>query len=129
MLKQVIIKLPNDVQEHLLVEMEFMMAYIKYGFDYRLGDQDTGTCLLHQVEYGLTPATSSPAQAPTAFCSNFKKVCYFYHHLKVYLEHNSFHSSSIAVVDGCSAKARLFFGHRLRVINQQREIKAMIHDM
>jgi hypothetical protein len=77
MLKQVIIKLPNDVQEHLLVEMEFVMAYIKYGFDYRLGDQDTGTCLLHQIEYGLTPATSSPAQTPTAFCSNCKKVFIF----------------------------------------------------
>lgn len=127
MLKQVVQDLDEHQQLKTLQQIDYNVAYLKYGFDARLNDPSSEQCILHQIEYGLLqPATD---KTDSAMCCDCKEVFGFYKRLEDHLVDAGATQSTFGVVDDCRDKAQLFFGHRLRVVNQQHAIAKLVQQM
>lgn len=130
LLKNVVSTLAYIDVEKLLADMEVVRAYLKYGFDYRVREQPK-KCRLHSIEYGLAPPNFvlNDDSLSNTICMDCKRLFHFYDNIKLFLTSSSAHASATDIVDASSEKARLFLGHRLRVVNQQKAIAQLIEDM
>jgi len=113
-------------------EMELARRYLKYGFDESLFNPEETACPIHDTSFGLTKeavAISSTAQHVLPNCIGCKHLFFFFQNLSsIFSETAADRSVSIAL-QNCLLKAKLFMGHRVRVVNQQRAIKALYEEM
>lgn len=112
--------------EEVVADMEAAQSYLKYGFDSCLKEAPSAACLLHDIAYGLNATGDCQ---PQQLCDDCKCVFFFYSRFKERLIAMDVDLSAVCVVDACSEKAQLYFGHRLRVINQQLAIKRLLDEM
>lgn len=120
--------LNDDNRSHLVVELEAVRSYLKYGFDSRLRCDSGEPCLLHHIPFGLVP-NQGDSLAASSICGDCRFLFGFFSRLKAALVSCNEAAATLRVVDDCALKVKLFLGHRVRVINQQLAIRKQIEEM
>lgn len=115
----------DNCKEKFLKDLEWVTTYLKYGFERHIWNKTP--CLLHDTEYGLN--IQQVNRQNDCVCNNCCSLFNFYARLKNVLVEIGAVASAIEVVQECSLKAKLFLGHKLRVINQQMKLQQMKDDM
>lgn len=129
-MKQIVntLSLYGEVRSDIEKDMEIARAYLKYGFDWKTRDS-TSNCVLHSCVHGLDGSVSSIEQSTISYCAGCSRMFGFFRRMHVLLHENDASASTTQVVSDCYDKAELFLGHRLRVVNQQRAISAIITEL
>lgn len=108
-------------------DIDILSSYMKYGFDQRVKDTTCTPCQLHDIGYGLDPKKHHVGTS--SICDDCTAVFHIFAKVRRLLELKGGPPETLKITDDCSEKARLFFGHRLRVINQQIAVQKLVDAM
>jgi hypothetical protein len=115
-------------KEGWISNLEQVTTYLKYGFDSRVEDLSLPPCLLHDITHGLNNSSDDDIE-DAAICEECLSLFCFFHSLEKRMIELGSLSSTAEVVRECGEKAKLFLGHRIRVIKQQRAIRKTLNDI
>lgn len=111
---------------------DVVQAWLKYGHASKVTILEGSGCPRHDVSFGLsTPPVASNATSNdicAVSCDECVGVHRLFQRVLRAITAASIDSSAAAVVRDIVQKVELFMGHRLRVVNQQREIAKMIQE-